>query len=128
MYALAVLFYCWLALSTVDTNLQQWSKPMRNYLDTASAHLEYGYKTICATVDYLYLQRYFKQWTGCSARPPTLLEGIDPKCEVQTTWQHVRTCVTKMYKLSTFLNQQPVVSTTNILLLSCCNSNSQIWL
>ncbi|KDR23565.1 testis-expressed protein 47-like isoform X2 [Zootermopsis nevadensis] len=53
-------------------------------------------------------ERFFKQWTGCMARPPSL-EGTDPTCDAQT-WQNVRACVTKMYKLSAFLNQQSMVN------------------
>ena len=57
------------------------------------------------------MQRFFKQWAGCIARPPTPLEETDAEWNTQT-WQLVRTCINKLYKLSAFLSQQSVVSIT----------------
>jgi len=72
-----------------------------------------------ATVECLYLQRFFKQWAGCTVRPPKLLEETDAEWNTQTTWQLVRTCINKLYKLSAFLSQQSVVSiTTSLVVMS----------
>jgi len=68
-----------------------------------------------ATVECLYLQRFFKQWAGCTARLPTLLEETDAEWNTQITWQLVRTCIKKLYNLSAFLSQQSVVSITTSL-------------
>ncbi|XP_023713042.1 testis-expressed protein 47 [Cryptotermes secundus] len=60
-------------------------------------------------------QRFYKQWAARTTRPPTLLQDIDPACEAETTWRHVRTCITKLHQLSKFLSQRTGVALKTVI-------------
>ncbi|XP_069692566.1 testis-expressed protein 47-like isoform X2 [Periplaneta americana] len=60
-------------------------------------------------------QPFFTQWMGHTARPPTLLEDIDPLCSEEVTWRHIKTCLAKMYKLADHLNYQPAATLSHAL-------------
>jgi hypothetical protein len=97
-----------------DESCSGYTHEMLAAEDTIVSVVNIQNSTILASVLPL-LQRLFKQWFGSTARPATLLENIDPACDAETTWRHVRTCVTKMHQLSTFLSKQTAVSITNTL-------------
>lgn len=103
------LFYSGYFISIIEGTEDMINKHLKILLDSFDTNKSIPSidKMKLLFVSHHIIKRYYTSYYGRPARPPVLLEKIEPTSNAEDNKRHINTCILKMYRLSEFLRNQP---------------------